>query len=66
MKFLFLNVKILNQSFFTENCLGASFDGAAVMSGHLNGVQAKLKKRVNHAVFTHCKSHNLSLSIMGM
>ena len=48
-----------------QMCLGAAFDGAAVMTGKLTGVAARLKEEVDHAVTTHCYNHNLSLSVMG-
>ena len=37
------------------------FDGAAVMSSGLNGVQAKVKKRAPLASFIHCYAHWLKL-----
>ena len=42
-------------------CMGMSFDGAPVMSGHKGGVQAILKKTFQNAVFVHCFSHRLNL-----
>ena len=48
-----------------ESCIGSAFDGAATMSGHLNGVAALLKKDVPESVTTHCWSHKLSLSVLG-
>jgi len=33
-----------------DNCVGQCFDGASVMSGWANGVQARIKKEVPHAV----------------
>ena len=44
-----------------DNCVGLSFDGAPVMSGHKGGVQAILRKTFNYAVFVHCSSHRLNL-----
>ena len=43
------------------NCVGMSFDGAPVMSGHKGGVQAILRKTFVNAVFVHCSSHRLNL-----
>ena len=42
-------------------CVGFSFDGAPVMSGHKGGVQALLRKIYINAVFVHCSSHRLNL-----
>ncbi|KAK3566262.1 hypothetical protein QTP86_030551 [Hemibagrus guttatus] len=52
--------------FLLENeCLGKvvaqCFDGAAVMSSGLNGVQAKVKERAPLALFIHCYAHRLNL-----
>ena len=52
--------------FLVENeCLGKvvalCFDGAAVMSSGLNGVQAKVKERAPLALFIHCYAHRLNL-----
>ena len=48
-----------------DECLGCCFDGAAVMSGEYSGVGARIKRRVPHATSMHCRSHNLSLAVMG-
>lgn len=37
------------------------FDGASVMSGHLNGLQSKIKEVAPQAVFVHCLAHRLNL-----
>ena len=44
-----------------DNCVGFSFDGASVMSGKHNGVQAILKETFKYAVYVHCNSHRLNL-----
>nr|CAI5837168.1 unnamed protein product [Callosobruchus analis] len=31
------------------------------MSGHLNGLQAKIQKQAPQAVFVHCLAHRLNL-----
>ncbi|CAH1101460.1 unnamed protein product [Psylliodes chrysocephalus] len=38
-----------------------SYDGAAVMTGHLEGLQAKVKEKFKHAIFVHCIAHRLNL-----
>jgi len=58
-KILFLIGQVI--LFSLEICVGCALDGAMVMMGCLNGVQAKIKDAVPHAVSTHCHSHNMSL-----
>lgn len=41
--------------------VGQTYDGAAVMSGHLNGLQAKVRERYPCASFVHCCAHVLNL-----
>lgn len=38
-----------------EKFLAQTYDGAAVMSSELNGVQAKINEKVPEAMFTHDK-----------
>lgn len=35
------------------------------MSGVHSGVASRLQKMIGHAKFIHCRSHNLSLAVMG-
>lgn len=46
-----------------DKVIAQSFDGAAVMSGRINGVQAKLKEVFSNARFIHCYAHQLNLII---
>jgi len=41
-----------------------SYDGASVMSGNMNGVQAKIKEQHPAAVYTHCMAHRLNLVVV--
>lgn len=41
-----------------------SYDGASVMSGNMNGVQAKIKEHHPAAVYTHCMAHRLNLVVV--
>ena len=41
-----------------------TYDGAAVMSGELNGVQAKVKDSAPDAIFIHCLAHKLNLVLI--
>ncbi|CAH1100886.1 unnamed protein product [Psylliodes chrysocephalus] len=38
-----------------------SYDGAAVIAGHLGGLQSKVKEKYKHAVFVDCIAHRLNL-----
>ena len=40
------------------------YDGASVMSGHVNGVQARIKQQNRKAVYIQCRSHVLNLCIV--
>lgn len=45
------------------NIRGQAYDGAAVMSSEIAGVQAKIKEISPLALYTHCYAHTLNLSI---
>ena len=47
----------------TSKICGQVYDGAAVMSSSRAGVQAKIKEISPRALYTHCYSHCLNLSI---
>ena len=42
---------------------GQAYDGASVMASEISGVQARIKEVSPRAVYTHCYSHCLNLSI---
>ncbi|GBP27663.1 Toll-like receptor 4 [Eumeta japonica] len=44
-----------------SNCRGQSYDNAANMAGHYNGVQALLKQKNNTADYVPCAAHSLNL-----
>ncbi|XP_078495463.1 zinc finger MYM-type protein 1-like [Ciona intestinalis] len=46
-----------------NDCRGQSYDGAANMSGHLSGVQARFKEMYPAMLYVHCSGHNLNLAI---
>ena len=46
-----------------RNCRGQGYDGAAAVSGHINGLSAHICKINNKAIYTHCHSHHLNLFI---
>jgi hypothetical protein len=46
-----------------ENARGQCYDGANVMSGHKNGVAAKIKEINQTCLYTHCYGHSLNLAV---
>lgn len=44
-----------------DKLIGQTYDGASVMSGEFNGLQAKVKSIAPYALFTHCFAHRLNL-----
>lgn len=38
-----------------------SYDGANVMAGKFNGIQAKIKSSFPYAIYTHCMAHRMNL-----
>ena len=40
------------------------YDGASVMSGHLSGVQSRVKEVAPHAHYVHCYAHTLNLVLV--
>ena len=47
----------------TRKICGQAYDGAAVMSSNKAGIPAKIKEVSPRALYTHCYSHCLNLSI---
>ncbi|XP_076373039.1 uncharacterized protein LOC143257899 [Tachypleus tridentatus] len=45
-------------------CIGQCYDGAAVMSGHISGVQDRFRREVSQAVYVHCYAHKLNLVLV--
>ena len=45
------------------SCRGQSYDGASVMSGHLQGVASRFKKEEPAALYVHCLAHSLNLCL---
>ena len=42
-------------------CVAQTYDGAAVMSGAVGGVQAHFRKKHPEAMYVHCYAHELNL-----
>lgn len=59
---LFAHVTSFVEEFnISDRLVGQTYDGAAVMSSHLNGLQAKVLESYPKALFTHCYAHVLNL-----
>ena len=46
-----------------SKCYGQAYDGASNMSGHLNGVAARIQKEHPKAHYIHCVAHSLNLCL---
>ncbi|XP_005161614.3 zinc finger MYM-type protein 1 isoform X3 [Danio rerio] len=44
-----------------DKLVAQTYDGASVMPSELNDLQAKIKEKVPHAMFTHCYAHKLNV-----
>ena len=44
-----------------DKLIAQSYDGAAVMAGHLKGLQVKVRQTFPSAIFIHCFAHRLNL-----
>lgn len=46
-----------------SKCYDQAYDGASNMSGHLNGVAARIQKEQPQAHYVHCVAHSLNLCL---
>ena len=59
---LFKHVEqVVNEFGLQQKLVGQTYDGASVMSGHINGLQQKVINKFPLAIFTHCYAHALNL-----
>ena len=59
---LFKHVQQVVKEFeLQQKLVGKTYDGASVMSGHINGLQKKVTDDFPMAIFTHCYAHVLNL-----
>lgn len=65
-KSLFSHIKsiLFKSKIDINNCIAQTYDGASVMRGHINGVQALFRKEVPWALYTHCANHRLNLVLV--
>ena len=54
---------LINLSLDTRNCRGQGYDGAAAVSGNINGLSAYICKIYSKASYTHWHSHRFNLVI---
>lgn len=53
----------MNLNLDLSHLIGQGYDGASVMSGRFNGVQAHIKEWCPAALYVHCAAHCLNLTI---
>ncbi|CAB4018384.1 zinc finger MYM-type 1-like [Paramuricea clavata] len=53
--------KLIQHENIMDKLIGQTYDGASVMSDHLNGVQAQIQRGYPFAHFVHCAAHRLNL-----
>ena len=46
-----------------DDCRGQGYDGAGAVAGHVNGLAAHILRLNKKALYTHCYSHRLNLSV---
>ena len=52
-----------NLTLSIENCRGQGYDGAGAVAGQINGLAAHILRLNPKALYTHCFSHRLNLSV---
>jgi hypothetical protein len=55
--------QLKKRSINLDYMVGQAYDGAAAMSGRLNGVQAIIQQDCKNAIYVHCASHCLNLAL---
>ncbi|KAL4149980.1 hypothetical protein QTP88_003831 [Uroleucon formosanum] len=63
---IYSSFKNCNLNMDALNIVAQSYDGACVMSGHIGGVQAKIKEHYPCAIYTHCMAHRLNLVVVDL
>lgn len=52
---------VVNKYKLKNKFIAQTYEGASIMSGHLNGLQMKVQQEYHMALFTHCYAHVLNL-----
>ena len=55
--------KVTQLSLDPNKIVGQGYDGAAAMSGHLNGVRAHISSKYPKALYVYCSAHSLNLAV---
>ena len=61
-----INDVLFHCSLPLNQCIGQAYDGAANMSGIMNGAQALLNSQANRALYVHCLEHSLNLCLQSI
>jgi len=43
----------------SQKLVNQCYDGASVMSGHISGVQKRIRDQIDTALYVHCMSHEV-------
>ena len=54
---------LLRFQFSFKKCRGQCYDGAANVSGHVNGLRTKILQEESRATYVHCRAHKLNLAV---
>ena len=54
---------LIRMQFSIHQCRGQSYDGAANMSGFVNGLRKREQEIEKRAVYVHCRAHKLNLAV---
>ena len=54
---------LLRFQFPLKKCRGQCYDGAANVSGHVNGLRTKILQDESRATYVHCRAHKLNLAV---
>ena len=53
--------RLISDGIPLANCRAVIYDNAAVMAGHISGLQQRICERNHRALFANCDSHSLNL-----
>lgn len=59
-----INQELVDLKLSELHLVGQSYDGAAVMSGQIGGLQAKIRETYPYAIYTHCMAHRVNLALL--
>ena len=57
--------EVMQLGLYIKDCIAQCYDGASVMSGHLSGVQSRIREKIGSGcVYIHCYAHHLNLVVV--